>query len=155
MMKGYCVKCRETRVMENPWTIKNKRNVPMMQATCGFCGKLVNTFVARGHEAPPGGPSLASTVNADAQILSLSEEDGEDRKEARPTKTTKPKPTKTTKARPPAAVDAGIVKREVPPVLPRKRERKQRKGKARRALQESQDEGLRQGEPVRVEGESE
>jgi hypothetical protein len=138
-MKGYCVKCRETRVMENPWTIKNKRNVPMMQATCGFCGKLVNTFVARGTEAPP-----------DAQILSPGEKDGANHKEARPTKT---KTTKTT--RPPAAVDAGIVKREVPPVLPRKRERKQRKGKARRALQESQDEGLRQGEPVRVEGEGE
>jgi len=149
-MRGYCVKCRETRVMENPWTIKNKRNVPMMQATCGFCGKLVNTFVARGTETPPGGPALA---RADAQILSPEEEDGANHKEARPTKT---KTTKTTKtARPPAAVDAGIVKREVPSVLPRKRERKQRKGKARRALQESQDEGLRQGEPVRVEGESE
>ena len=30
--------------MNDPWTIMNKRGVPMMQANCGTCGRKVNTF---------------------------------------------------------------------------------------------------------------
>jgi hypothetical protein len=121
-MMGYCVKCREMRPMKDPWTIMNKRNVPMKQAKCGVCTRLVNTFVKRD----PNAPKIVGTFR-----------DGP-----------APPPGHSTK------VDEGVPKRKDAPLLPRKREPKKRKGKARRALQESLGD-LRQDESVRDEDEGE
>lgn len=119
-MFGYCVKCRESRPMKDPWTIVNKRGVPMRQATCGVCGRLVNTFVKR---------------SPDASKISPDVKDGPE--ERTPRKGPKPTPAPTPDPDRPAAVDEGAKKRKEAPLLSRKRDRGKREGKARRALQES------------------
>lgn len=124
-MMGYCVKCREMRPMKDPWTILNKRNVPMKQAKCGVCTRLVNTFVKRD----PNAPKIVGPVQDGPAPID-------------------PPPGRSTK------VDEGVPKRKDAPLLPRKREPKKRKGKARRALQESLG-GLRPDESVRDEDEGE
>ena len=124
-MLGYCVKCREMRPMKDPWTIMNKRNVPMKQAKCGVCSRLVNTFVKRD----PNAPKIVGPVRDGPAPID-------------------PPPGHSAK------VDEGVPKRKDAPLLHRKREPKKRAGKARRALQESLGD-LRPDESVRDEDEGE
>jgi len=143
-MFGYCVKCRQSRPMKDPWTIVNKRGVPMRQATCGECGRLVNTFVKRSPDA-----SKISAGGEDGP-----EEKGPSKSPQTPKDPKRPKPTPTPDPDRPAAVDEGAKKRKEAPLLSRKRDRGKREGKARRALQESVRE-LCKDEPVCDESEGE
>ena len=112
--------------MKDPWTIVNKRGVPMRQAKCEECGRLVNTFVKRSPDASKISPDVKDGP-----------EERTPRKGPKPTPTKGPTPTPTPDPDRPAAVDEGAKKRKEAPLLSRKRDRGKREGKARRALQES------------------
>ena len=109
--------------MNDPWTIMNKRGVPMMQANCGTCGRKVNTFKVKRPQA--------------ATILS---DTGKDAREGGLPAATKdvPKVDEDKKGR-----------RRDRALLPGKRKRAERKSAARRALQVPEDEGVQEDDPIR------
>ena len=125
---GYCVRCRERRPMKDATTIINKRGVPMLQAICPAdkCGRKVNTFVSKkispkgeGPENGPEGP-------------------------ARP----KPSQVEPPKNAPAVAPDHPP-RRTKGALLPKKRQRTERKGDARRALQVPDDEEVQEDDTCR------
>ena len=111
--------------MNDAKTIINKRGVPMLQAICpeASCGRKVNTFISK--KLFPKG------------------EDGQG-----PTR-----PQTETKAHPRVGPEDGpAVAPDHPPrrkkgaLLPKKRQRTERKGDARRALQVPDDEEVQEGD---------
>ena len=116
---GYCVRCRERREMKDATTIINKRGVPMLQATCPAenCGRKVNTFVSK--KLSPQG-------------------EGKNGLGPEPPKDKPPKNA-------PAVAPDHPPRRKKGALLPKKRQRTERKGHARRALQVPDDEEVQEG----------
>ena len=122
VLKGFCVKCRAHREMNDPWTITNKRGVPMMQAKCGTCGRKVNTFKVKRPQ-----DTILSDTGKDARKGGL---------------------PATTEDVPKVDEDKKVRRRDRA-LLPGKRKRAERKSAARRALQMPEDEGVQEDDPVR------
>lgn len=50
--KGYCVKCKEKRVMTNPGEKRSKTNRLMLQGECDVCGTKITKFIKDPNKLP-------------------------------------------------------------------------------------------------------
>ena len=81
-MKGYCVKCKASREMENQKLKKTKNDRSMMQGLCPNCGTKVSVFISDA-EAKKMGKKGGDQDNEDKQDKKDNEnkKDNEDKKE--------------------------------------------------------------------------
>ena len=84
-MKGYCVKCKASREMENQKLKKTKNDRSMMQGLCPNCGTKVSVFISDA-EAKKMGKKGGDQDNEDKKENEQMVEGGDNKKRGRKAK---------------------------------------------------------------------